>query len=338
MTENTIKSTKYKVRNTKLKISSSITANYIKMKFLQLIRYKNLLLLALMQLVFRFGYLELIKIPLSLFYWQYSLLIAATVFIAAGGYIINDIFDQESDEVNRPDKVIIGKYISESKAYNLYAGLTITGVACGFILANSVDHANFAVLFILIATLLYFYASTLKQIALVGNIVVAALLAFSVIIIGVFDIFPNTFAINQQQMSLAFTILLDYAKFAFCINLVREIIKDIEDIEGDKVQGMGTLPIVIGIEKTSKIAFALLLLPTLYLLYYTYNYLFENNLFYAIAYLLVLVISPLFFCIVKIWNAKEKNDFHSISTVLKWIIFFGILSVAVVTLNILHHA
>jgi 4-hydroxybenzoate polyprenyltransferase len=70
------------------------------MKFLKLIRYQNLLLLALMQLVFRFGYLELIKIPLSLFYWQYSLLVFATVLIAAGGYVINDIFDQETDEIN----------------------------------------------------------------------------------------------------------------------------------------------------------------------------------------------------------------------------------------------
>lgn len=308
------------------------------MKFLQLIRYKNLFLLALMQLVFRFGYLELINIPLSLFYWQYALLIAATVLIAAGGYVINDVFDQESDEENKPNQVIIGKHISEAKAYNIYAALTITGVACGFILANSVGHVNFAVIFVLIATLLYFYASTLKQIALLGNVVVAALLAFSVIIIGVFDIFPNTFPINQQQMSVAFSILFDYAKFAFCINLVREIIKDLEDIKGDITQGMGTLPIAIGISKTTKIAFVLLLLPTLYLLYYTYNYLFENNLFYAIAYMMTLVIAPLFFCSVKIWNAKEKSDFHFISTLLKWIIFFGIFSVAVVTLNIIHNA
>jgi len=199
--------------------------------------------------------------------------------------------------------------------------LTITGVACGFILANSVGHANFAVIFVLIATLLYFYASTLKQIALLGNVVIAALLAFSVIIIGVFDIFPNTFPINQQQMSVAFAILFDYAKFAFCINLVREIIKDIEDVEGDKSQGMGTLPIALGIPKTTKIAFVLLLLPSLYLLYYTYNYLFENNLFYAIAYMMVLVISPLLFCTVKIWNATTKSDFHSISSLLKWILF-----------------
>ncbi|WP_298309010.1 geranylgeranylglycerol-phosphate geranylgeranyltransferase [Flavobacterium sp.] len=308
------------------------------MKYLKLIRYQNLLLIAFMQLVIRFGYLELVNIPLSLWYWQYSLLILATVLIAAGGYVINDIFDQETDAENKPNKVIIGKSISESKAYIIYASLTITGVACGFILANSVEHPNFAVVFVLIATLLYFYTSTLKQIALVGNIVVALLLAFSVIIIGMFDIFPNTFDMNRQQMTLAFSILLDYAKFAFIINLVREIIKDIQDIKGDNSQGMRTLPIIIGIPKTKIFSFILLLLPSLYLLYYSKTYLFENNLFYGLAYILSLVVAPMIMCLVQIWIAKDNNDYKKISMFLKWIIFFGILSIAVVTLNIKNNA
>lgn len=304
------------------------------MTFLKLIRYQNLLLLALMQLIFRFGYLELINIPLSLFYWQYALLIAATVLIAAGGYVINDIFDQETDLENNTNKTIIGNSISESKAYIIYASLTITGVLCGFILANSVDRSNFAVIFVLIATLLYFYASTLKQIAVVGNIIVATLLAFSVIIIGIFDIVPNTFDFNQKQMMLAFSILFDYAKFAFIVNLVREIIKDIEDIKGDSLQEMKTLPILIGVSKTNKIAFVLLLLPVLYLLYYVKSNLFDNNLLYAVFYMIALVIAPIIICLIKIWNAKEKSDYTQISKLLKWIIFFGILSIAIITLNI----
>lgn len=304
------------------------------MKYLKLIRYQNLLLLALMQLIFRFGYLELINIPLSLWYWQYALLIAATVLIAAGGYVINDIFDQETDLENHSKKTIIGNSISESKAYIIYASLTITGVLCGFILANSVDRSNFAVIFVLIATLLYFYASTLKQIAVVGNIIVATLLAFSVIIIGIFDIVPNTFDFNQKQMMLAFAILFDYAKFAFISNLVREIIKDIEDIKGDTLQEMKTLPILIGVSKTSKIAFVLLLVPVLYLFYYVKSNLFDNNLLYSVFYMIALVIAPMIICLIKIWNAKEKSDYTQISKLLKWIIFFGILSIAVITLNI----
>lgn len=305
--------------------------------FFKLIRYKNLLLLALMQLIFRFGYLEPIKIPLSLWYWQYAMLVLSTILIAAGGYVINDIMDQDTDLENHPEKVIVGKHISESKAYTIYVTLTIIGVGLGFVLANTVNHPNLGVLFVLIATLLYFYATTLKQIALLGNIVVALLLAFSVIVIGVFDIYPNTFDVNRDQMALAYAILFDYAKFAFIINLVREIIKDIEDVKGDHSQGMKTLPILLGVQKTSKIAFVLLLLPTLYLLYYLNTYLFKNNLYLGIIYTLIFVLAPLIFGLMKIWNAKEKADYRFISTLLKWIIFFGILSIAIITYNTKHH-
>jgi 4-hydroxybenzoate polyprenyltransferase len=162
--------------------------------------------------------------------------------------------------------------------------------------------------------LLNFYASSLKQIVVVGNIVVAALLAFSVIIIGIFDIVPNTFDINREQMGLAFSILFDYAKFAFLISLVREIIKDIEDINGDNSQGIRTLPIIIGTKKTAMIAFVLLLIPTLYLFYYINDNLFANNLYYSIFYLLALVIAPMIFCLIKIVNAKEKSDFHFVES------------------------
>lgn len=291
-----------------------------------------------MQLIFRFGYLELINIPLSLFYWQYSLLVAATVLIAAGGYVINDIFDQETDLENKPNKVIIGKSIYESKAYTIYAALTISGVACGFILANSVSHPNFAVLFILIATLLYFYASSLKQVAIVGNIVVALLLAFSVLIIGVFDIFPNTFDSNRGQMSVAFAILWDYALFAFAVNLAREIIKDIQDIKGDKIQDIKTLAVTIGIKKTARIASSILIITSIYLFYYINKNLMENELYISISYLLALVIAPLIFVAIMIWNAKEIKQFKLASAVLKWVIFFGILSITVITLNIKYNA
>ena len=118
----------------------------------------------------------------------YTLLILSTVLIAAGGYVIKAIFDQESYQINNDTKVLIGTYISESAAYNLYAGLTITGVGCGFILANSVEHSNFAILFVLVATLLYFYASSIKNIAFIGNILIASILSFSIIIIGIFDL------------------------------------------------------------------------------------------------------------------------------------------------------
>src|SRR6218665_2372627 len=102
------------------------------MKFLKLIRYKNLLMLAFMQLLFRYAFLKQQNIPLALADWQYGLLVLSTVLLAAAGYVINDIFDVATDSINKPNKVIIGKGISETRAYNIYIGLNIIGVAIGF--------------------------------------------------------------------------------------------------------------------------------------------------------------------------------------------------------------
>ena len=140
------------------------------MKYLNLIRYKNLFLLAFMQLIFRYGFLKQQNIWLSLSDFQYILLVLATVLIAAGGYVINDIFDVETDSINKPKKLIIGSKISEGIAYNIYAGLTISGVAIGMYLSNIIQKPQFITLFIFVAALLYFYATTLKQLLLIGNI------------------------------------------------------------------------------------------------------------------------------------------------------------------------
>ena len=160
------------------------------MNYLKLIRYQNLLLLAFMQLIFRYGFLKLQNIYLSLNDWQYGLLVLSTVLIAAAGYVINDIMDQETDYDNKPDNVIVGQYISEKAAYNLYFILNITGVGIGYYLANVIQKPSFAGAFIIISATLYMYASSLKQILLVGNIIVALLLSFSVLIIGLFDLLP----------------------------------------------------------------------------------------------------------------------------------------------------
>jgi 4-hydroxybenzoate polyprenyltransferase len=304
------------------------------MKYLQLIRYQNLLLLAFMQLLFRYGFLKLQKIDLALTHFQYGLLVLATVLIAAGGYVINDIFDQETDDENKPTKRIIGNSISETVGYNLYSGLTIAGVAIGFYLSNAVFRSGFFVLFIFIAALLYFYATTLKQIMLLGNIAVALLLSFSVLIIGFFDIFPATADDNRPIMTIIFGILKDYAVFAFILNLIREIVKDCEDIKGDAAQDMKTLPIVLGIPKTTKLVFALMLVPIGILLWYINSFLMSNDLYYAVLYAVILVLTPLIFCAIKVGTAKQKSDFNQISTLLKWIIFFGILSVTVIHYNV----
>ncbi|MEO8254797.1 MAG: geranylgeranylglycerol-phosphate geranylgeranyltransferase [Flavobacterium sp.] len=308
------------------------------MSFLNLIRYKNLLMLAFMQLIFRYGFLKLQKIDLALADWQYGLLVLSTILIAAAGYVINDIFDQETDKNNKPNKVIVGKKISENQAYTIYAILNSSGVAIGFYLSNVIMRTNFAAIFVLIAATLYIYASSLKQMLLIGNILVALLLSASVLIIGIFDIFPATDATNQQTMAALFSILLDYAIFAFMINLLREIVKDLEDFEGDNKQQMQTLAIVFGIQKTAKLVFVLSFIPIIALLFYTNNYLVPNHLLWATIYSFLFILGPLLYFSIKIATAKSKNDFTHVSKILKWILFFGILSVLIITLNIKYHA
>lgn len=308
------------------------------LNLLKLLRYQNLLLLAFMQLIFRYGFLKLQNVPLSLADWQYVLLVFSTVCIAAGGAIINAIFDQDTDSENRPDSVIVGKYITESKAYNLYVAFTFTGVAIGFYLSNVIERPNFAIVFILIASTLYLYAASLKQSLLIGNIIIALLLSASVLIIGLFDLLPATYDGNQAIMGLLFGILIDYAVFTFTINLIREIVKDIEDINGDLSQGMSTLPIVIGVPKTTKVVFALSFIPIICIFYYLKVYIFDGNLIISSIYGLIFIASPLLYFTVKIWSAKDPKDFHHLSTILKWILFFGILSILVISLNMKYNA
>jgi len=291
-----------------------------------------------MQLIFRYGFLELQNIPLALNHWQYVLLVLATVCIAAGGYIINNVFDVETDTENKPENVIVGKFISETKAYNFYIAFTVIGVAIGFYISNVIEKPSFASIFIIIAATLYFYATSLKQSLLIGNFIVALLLSCSVIIIGIFDLFPITNQENRPLMSLLFGILLDYAVFAFIINFIREIVKDLQDMDGDSNQGMATLPIAFGKDKTTKLVFVLSLIPIILILNYINTNLFASGLFFGTLYGLVLIVAPLLYFSIKIWSAKKTEDYQHLSTVLKSILFFGILSIVVISLNIRYNA
>lgn len=306
------------------------------MNFLKLIRYPNLLMLAFMQLIFRYGFLKLQNIPLALNDWQYGLLVLSTVLIAAGGYVINNIFDQDTDNDNKPNNVIVGKSISETNAYSIYVALNITGVSIGFYLSNVIAKPGFASLFILIAATLYFYAINWKQMLLIGNFIVALLLSFSVIIIGIFDLFPVVNQSNQPLMANLFSILIDYAVFAFMINFIREIVKDLEDVNGDYNQGMRTLPIIIGISRTAKVVSILSFIPVCAILLYINNYLMP--LLFVTIYMLLFVVGPLLYFSIKIWSASSQKEFHVLSLLLKWILLFGILSILVISLNMKYNA
>lgn len=308
------------------------------MKYLKLIRYQNLFLIAFMQLLFRFAFLKLQNIPLALLDWQYGLLVLSTVLIMAAGYTINTIFDLTTDRINKPQDVVIGKDISEKTAYTIYISLNITGVAIGLYLSNAIMHPNFVVFFILVASLIYFYSTSLKQIMILGNLAVSLLFASSIIFIGIFDLFPAINPQNRVAMANFFSILIDYALFVFMITFIREIVKNIEAVNGDYNQKMNTLPIVIGNARAGVVALIFAVIWFLLSLLYIYNYFVENNLYMVTFYTFAFVLAPLLYFIVKIYAAKSRKDFHHLNTVLKLILFFGILSIVVITLNIKYNA
>ncbi|UOK41889.1 MULTISPECIES: geranylgeranylglycerol-phosphate geranylgeranyltransferase [Flavobacterium] len=300
--------------------------------FFKLIRFQNLLMLALTQLVFHFLFFKNQQdLPLALADWQFILLVIATVTIAAGGYVINNIMDQETDGFSKPNNVIVGKHISEGMAYNIYVTLNIIGVGIGFYLANIIQKPSFSAVFIVVAATLYLYATNLKQNLLVGNVIVALLVAFSIVLVGIFDLYPATYEGNREQMGLIFSILLDYALFAFIINFIREIVKDIEDMDGDYNSGMSTLPIVLGKDRTSKLVFGLTLIPIALLIFYVNKNL--SDIQWVMYYALLFVLGPLLYFMIKIWSASTKKDFNHLSLILKLVMLFGILSIVVITLN-----
>ncbi len=308
------------------------------MSFLRLIRYQNLLMLALMQLIFRYGFLIWYDVPLALTHWQYALLILATISIAGAGYLINDIMDRDTDQDNKPEKVIVGNSISESRAYNYYFGLNAIGVLAGSYLSFAIGKLSFAMIFISVVLILYMYATSFKQNLLVGNFLVALLLSFSVLIVGVFDMFPALTAENRGAMGLIFGVMIDYAIFAFIINFLREIVKDLEDVNGDYNQGMATLPIVLGVARTAILVFWMSFIPIGVLLYYINTYFIAFDLFIVTAYALAFVVAPLVYFTVKMYSAKTKKDFRHLANVLKMVLLFGIISVAVLTYNLKYHA
>ena len=292
--------------------------------FLNLIRWKNLLIIALVQVLIKYALFLPFNIDITLNWFGFSLLVLSTLCIAAAGYVINDVYDLETDLVNRPEKVIVGKLVSEKTANNLFIALNIVGVLIGFYLSHLVGKSSFFALFVIISALLYVYASYLKQTLLIGNIVVSILVALSLIIVGIFELLPVITSQNQSTQLTMFKVLFDYALFAFIINLVREIVKDIQDIDGDHKVGMNTLPIVIGRERAKNVLLVLSFIPIFAVVFYLSTYLYKHVI--AVIYFLILVVAPLILISIKIFNAKTKKDFQFISNLLKIVMLTGMFS------------
>ncbi len=301
--------------------------------YFKLFRWKNLLILIIIQYLLRHCVIQPLLIKegysLALSNIDFALLVLATVLISAAGYAINDYFDIKVDRINKPHKIILGKELSRRKAIFSHIILNIIAVLIGFYLAYRVENWILAFLFIAVAVLLWLYSIRYKRKFLIGNIIISVLAAFVIAIVWVFEynaiISKTTISIEELQINNFVRI---FALFAFLTTLLREIVKDIEDIKGDAKTGCKTIPIVSGIRPTKNLAILLSLLIIFFTGYfqikmlqveiYPYHWLF--------IYLLLTVQIPIVLMINKIHIAKEKIDYHIISRLAKFIMLTGIFS------------
>ena len=269
--------------------------------FLRLTRFWNLLIIGLAQYFTAF-----FMIGASTFTdWRLFVLSLSTMAIAAGGYIINDYYDVKIDLINKPERVVVGKSIGRRYAILLHTFLSITGVFLGFLVGWQIGLINFSSGF-----LLWLYSNNLKRQPFVGNMTVAFLTGLSIALI------------NWLYHSHLLLINV-YATFAFFITLVREIIKDMEDLKGDNTYGCKTLPILFGIRQTKYILYTLL---ALFLLVVVAIHFFFKAL--PIYYFILCLFAPLLVLLVYLIRADTKNDFYNLSALCKVIMLLGILSMA----------
>lgn len=302
--------------------------------YIKLIRWPNLLMMILIMVLVRYF---LIAIPLTQAGvglvnspWLFGLLMLSVVLLAAAGYVINDYFDQDVDEFNKPHKQIVGKHIPAESAKRFYWQLTITGMLAGFYVSYAVSSLRLALIFIMLAGLLWFYSSRYKRMVLVGNIVVAFVAATGVFVVWFFEL--NTL-INQAQLFIDASRLMPtitglvfaYALFASISSILRELIKDIEDQQGDQRCGCRTFPVVYGISVAKNLALglAVILLSMIgfwqYILYFREMHTAMGVLFVSDAIGLIVI--------ARLFTATSKTHFRQAATFVKLLMLTGILSI-----------
>tara|TARA_B100000809_G_scaffold264657_1_gene321096 strand:+ start:23128 stop:24030 length:903 start_codon:yes stop_codon:yes gene_type:complete len=290
--------------------------------YLNFVRWKNLLLLFFSQLLFKYQVFPYFNAASFLNTWEFLLLMTSLLCIASGGYIINDLFDIKCDKINKPKKAYIPNLISVKSAKILYIISTGIGFFSGTTVCLLTDKPIHIVTCISVIFILYLYSVMLKKIAFLGNLITSALVSFNLILLLLLDS-----DIHQINEGVHLTLLFSF--FALFINLLREIIKDIEDINGDYNAKLQTLPIVIGADRTVKFILALSLIPLYFLISFGTHEL-EKRAAVQLFYWICIVLLFLFF-IYKTYTAKSKDDFSFISKLLKLLLTFGLVLIFLIT-------
>lgn len=307
--------------------------------FLKLIRLPNLLIIAFAQYMIRLCLVEPILRSYGLYIQvsdlEFALLVLATVFVAAGGYVINDYFDVRIDHINKPEQLVIDNGVKRRVAMGAHAVLSFLGVAIGASLAwkcNIVIAGT--TLFLASVVGLWFYSTTFKYKFLTGNLLISLFTGMVPFMAALFEVPRLIMRYNARMVQLQYDtgqsvpelILLwvgSYALAAFGLSLIREIIKDMEDVEGDKEYGCRTIPIVLGM-RNAKVIVALLILIFMGGIGYIQSLQLAAQDKYSFLYFLGLIQVPLLFVLFNVVTAKEKRNFHYASMFVKFIMLTGI--------------
>ena len=314
--------------------------------YLQLLRVGNLAFLAILLFVMEkwvaTPLLQLAQFREQMPWWVLMLLIISTIFIAAGGYVINDYFDVKIDRINRPEDLVVTRIISRDGAMHIFQVLTILGIAMGLAVAWWSRSWTMAMIYIVIPGLLWFYSASYKRQLLVGNIVVAFVSALVPLLVAIAN---ADYLRHLYGESLAYTPIVGqlyvwlsgFSLFAFLMTFVREMVKDIEDIKGDREMECRTIPIVWG-EMTTKIISSVILLITMALIGYLHWSVLPFPCEWSTLstrYVLFGLLVPILCAIVLLWAAKTPMEYRRTQLIIKFAMFMGIMYSFVIHQNLI---
>ena len=251
--------------------------------------------------------------------------------IAAAGYIINDYFDFNIDIVNRPDRVVVDRYIRKRQAMLLHIVLSLFGLVLAFYSGRKVGNVWIIAGNALCILMLVLYSSTFKRKLLSGNIIVSLLIAWPICVVYLFvgGRIPAYRGFEKGDpvfnMPVLFLMAAAYAGFAFIVTLLREVVKDLEDMEGDARYQCRTIPIIWGVPAAKIFCGVWIVVLTLALAVICV-FALQSGWWPVMLMILFGVIVPLFSVLKKLKEASLAADYHRISTRIKWIMLMGILT------------
>lgn len=296
------------------------------MPYLSLLRLKNCGIIIATQLIFYYHLiipvLNRLGLQATLSSFQVILFVICTALLAASANVINDVFDQETDKINKSEQNVVGAQITAQQAKYYYYSLVLIGFIIALYLALTINKFHLVLIYPMATTLLYLYSRSFKRIPLVGNLVVAGFTAF---VTGVLLIAEPILLYNMNpKLHIVFGLILAFSAFAFLINLAREIIKDIEDMDGDKITQTSTLPLKYGVAKSKKVIFfvnfCLIFGIVIWILLSP-----EIHDYRAVAFGLVIIVGLLLYGSSKLMKAIEKFHYTKLSLLYKYIMLAGLL-------------